>query len=1682
MQLKSKLTMFFTLAMLFVSIVIASIMCYYFIQAVKHNAKINLEQNSKLAYKLFEQKLTEVKEITTNLTKTRSFYEWQNDLIKQQINAQFLDNLLFTINREVNNNKNNSVAYLPPRIHHIAFYTPTRDLIAEAGLEQLPNLRDSIHKNLQDSYLLENNIMSAIPVAAVSSLEYDQNERVLSIASAASIREDNRITAIIVTHFIFGEQSSFLTEIENTLNVNIKFYRQTEQILKLRKTDERIFSYSLFSAENSEEDLLGILPVFHYKPIHNTENELIAVLEIKAKPEPYIALLYDMFNRLLIIIGVFIFLILIINNLISRYLVVPLYRLLGGVKQLIKNTENNEHLKLGDWHILKVDNSIEELAKLTQAFNTMAEQLKKTLQHLDNKNKELQKLNTLKDDFLANTSHELKTPLQGILGIAENLLDNTASTLSENQRHSIITILHSTHRLTNLVNDILDFSRLRHKDIVLQLRPLSINEIVKLVFILNASLVKKKNLILLNNIPEFLPLVHADENRLQQILQNLIANAIKFTEEGTIQVSAKILEENTPHQLLLITVSDTGVGISPHSTQRIFEAFEQADSSTGRVYGGTGLGLAITKKLVELHKGKIWVESDLGKGSNFSFTLPIVDDNAEYITTINASLQNQQVATFSPFNPLSQAEAIENLFEKNKGLNQNIFNEFDFYQNTGEDEQNNKEATPLSQLSSITSKKVNKRFAVTTPRQGQRTWNILIVDDEAVIRQVLAEHLRLSLFHVVEAEDGVEALTLLFEQNLKPDLILLDVMMPRLTGYEVMERIRARWQADELPIVLLTAKNQIHDLVSGFESGANDYLTKPITRDELIARLKTHLYLIQLRNEKKVLESRQAKFLEAMPIAVKVLDRQGRLYYSNTYADFLSFNEEENINSLDDFIKLHQFYQFNTDERYPLEKLPLYKAFQGETAYVDDLEMRRSSPPTLLEHWASAIYEDNTIQFVVATFQNITQRKQQELALRESEMRFRRLVETLPVGLIISCNNKVRYMNPHSFTLLEIEQPFISDTLSFGELWSEEACKALYPLATEVMNSNNANVILHELHLVHENISQWLNLSFCAIDYQGERALLTTLIDNSELRQTESLLNQIASGLSGFTGKSFLQSLIDYLVNLLQIDCVFIAQLNFEDPEILTIRFSSNLLEIDNKELVGFQHYWRKTPHAPVILEKRIFHYYHNDNSFFETPVMNRLGLKSYMGTPLIDGKGNLLGVLVFLNQQAFNNEVLLSTVLRIFATRASAELERLQVWQDLEQERHFLNERVIERTQALTSLNSELEHALRIKDEFLSNVTHELRTPLNGILGLCGAFLEHAYGEINEVQSRTLHTMIENANHLLMLINDILELAKLDADKVVLDPEYVKVFTMGESCIRLLAELANRSNVKLIPEYDPALEYIYVDNLRFKQILLNLLNNAIKFNKKNGLVILRTRADALNKQAIIEVKDTGMGIKEEDKQRLFKRFEQLNGGLNRDKEGTGLGLALVSRLVELHHGKIQVESEFGVGSCFSIIIPWQPESRPALEFNLNSPPVSLITLEFNSALPVNLTEVNQSNSIVLLLMAFDEHQANILTDYLTVKGYKIVSANADNLLNVFEQEQPQVVLMDIPIIFITEAFALLKNLSQMPLAVNVPLIVLTERLKESQQQQLATYSPYAHLTRPIQPLELHKTIQKLFS
>ena len=495
------------------------------------------------------------------------------------------------------------------------------------------------------------------------------------------------------------------------------------------------------------------------------------------------------------------FLLIIINSLLKTialwviFLIVSRSILARPMKQLIRiirniNLDNLDQVSIrikskGNNELKIIENTLRQMVQ--NLMNARAK-IRENAKELEDNNKKLQEIDKLKDEILANTSHELRTPLHGIIGIANSLKEHLKGAEFHKVQFNLDMIVKAGKHLSLLVDDILDFSKMKHQPLQLQRKPVDIKLILNFVQQISQSLLDEKKLIIEKKFPDGLPHVYADENRLQQIFQNLIGNAIKFTDQGTIQISA--LNLDTHVEISLITPSDP---IPADQYEIIFEAFEQQNRKIDKKHAGAGLGLAIVKKLVERHDGKIWVVSNERDGNIFTFTLPI----AEAIMTSSETALTKKSITMEANTPI-----------------------------------------PLIQ---------EKKYK-------NALFNILVVDDDVANLQVIMNFLTPYGYSINCVQSGIEALGWI-DTHERPDLVLLDVMMPQTSGFEVCRILREKYALENLPIIFLTASHSRKDIKTGFALGANDFLTKPFEKFELLSRIRVHLKHLLARKQLQLLRN-----------------------------------------------------------------------------------------------------------------------------------------------------------------------------------------------------------------------------------------------------------------------------------------------------------------------------------------------------------------------------------------------------------------------------------------------------------------------------------------------------------------------------------------------------------------------------------------------------------------------------------------------------------------------------------------------------------------------------------------------------------------------------------------------------------------------------------------------------------
>jgi signal transduction histidine kinase/ligand-binding sensor domain-containing protein/AraC-like DNA-binding protein len=410
----------------------------------------------------------------------------------------------------------------------------------------------------------------------------------------------------------------------------------------------------------------------------------------------------------------------------------------------------------------------------------------------------MHEVDKLKSRFFANISHEFRTPLTLILGLARKIGDKTKETSS---REDAGVIKRNAGRLNGLVNQLLDLSKLESGNMTLRTYLQSIIPLLKGLVLSFASYAERKRITLKFNSDEKEIVAYIDKDKIEKIVTNLLSNAFKFTPEGgsinvnvktSHQITSPLTMEGTQGGFVEIQVNDTGIGIAENRIEKIFDRFYQVDGSHTREQEGTGLGLALTKELVELHKGKIRVESSEGKGSTFTVALPLGKDHLKSEEIIESKVETEEVVPYevklSPENEEQKVGAkIEAVTEEEKLL-------------------------------------------------------LLIVEDNADVRNYVKGNLE-EEFRTLEAVDGEDGLNQSISQI--PDLIISDVMMPKMDGFEMCNKLKNDERTSHIPVIMLTAKATDKDKIDGYKTGADDYIMKPFDTEVLRARI---INLIQQRD------------------------------------------------------------------------------------------------------------------------------------------------------------------------------------------------------------------------------------------------------------------------------------------------------------------------------------------------------------------------------------------------------------------------------------------------------------------------------------------------------------------------------------------------------------------------------------------------------------------------------------------------------------------------------------------------------------------------------------------------------------------------------------------------------------------------------------------------------------------
>ena len=940
---------------------------------------------------------------------------------------------------------------------------------------------------------------------------------------------------------------------------------------------------------------------------------------------------------------------------------------------------------------------------------------------------------------------------------------------------------------------------------------------------------------------------------------------------------------------------------------------------------------------------------------------------------------------------------------------------------------------------------------------------ILVVDDEPEALLLASYVLGQEGYEVLEARTGQGCLESVRAH--RPDVVLLDRMLPDVDGLEVCRQIKGDPSlADTFVLMYSALKTTSEHQASGLESGADGYVVRPISNRELVARVGAILRLKRARDASRRSEGRFRSLFENALVGIYRTTPDGKILLANpALVEMLGYASFEELVQRDAW---HAGYGPGYTRSEFIEAIER----DGQVTGWESTWVRSDGRVIWVRESARAVRDSaGNMLFYEGIAEDVTERKQARERVRASEQKFRDVFESAGDAIVI---------HDLAGRLLEANQVACErlgysheQLLQMGVSEIDAPPYAAQFAARIRVLQERGQAVFEGAHVAQDGTVIPIELNKRLIEYEGQQAVLSIARDITERVRAERELRRYARRLEGLHAidqaildrhppDQVAQAALQRIQTMMP--CagawVVVSGPTGHESRILAAQF-----EREDSPLAEALKALEDEPQAAVLDRghARIRSGLAHDQPTMPTiAAMRAVGVRTYAAVPI---KANevTVGQLVLVSDSArrFTPEEM--EIAKELIAEVALAVRQADLRAALAAERASLVDKVEARTAELKVANAELARAARLKDEFLAAMSHELRTPLNAVLGLSESLLEGVYGPHNEKQVRSLQRIAESGRHLLDLINDILDVAKIEAGKLELQLGPVSIPLICRSSMGLVKQAAGKKHLKASLALTGTATQIEADGRRLKQILVNLLSNAVKFTPEGGEIGLKVEDDPANDLTHFTVWDTGIGIVSEDLERLFRPFVQLDSSLSRRYQGTGLGLALVHRLTGMHGGRVSVKSEVGVGSRFTVSLPRRQEgakqARPE---------------DGDEAAPPASTEAQRSRCLVLLA---EDDEINISTtrDYLEARGCRVIVArDGMEAIACAQYQRPDVILMDIqmPNMDGLEATRRLRADSQ---TAGIPVIALTALAMPGDRERCLEAGANAYLSKPVRLREL---------
>lgn len=747
---------------------------------------------------------------------------------------------------------------------------------------------------------------------------------------------------------------------------------------------------------------------------------------------------------------------------------------------------------------------------------------------------------------------------------------------------------------------------------------------------------------------------------------------------------------------------------------------------------------------------------------------------------------------------------------------------------------------------------------------------------------------------------------------------------------------------------------------------------------------------------------------------------------------------------------------------------------------------------------------------VVGSHVDITERKRMEEQLRQSEMRFRQVFDCSTLGMmVISREHRIEAVNNALCTMLEYEPHELQGREIWQLICSEDLPQAQlrYARFSTSLDEKTGYSVIKRLKRKGGDII-WTNYSvvFVRDSNQKVESRIAVVEDITPFREAQSLIETANVQLEEMvrertdaleSSQSLLRQQLEKNELLLMISERIRSTTSLNDILYRSVQEVRAVLNADrviiyrffeDKDLGGIVIAEAIADGVPSILRnsypQEVFPTScHAEFRYGKVAVTSDCDahptmspcLKEFMASINVSASitagivqpSYLWGTIIVHSQTPRQWQAWEVELVQQLCTPLGVAIMQSELYQQLE------NELEIRRKaeQELQIANAELVRANRLKDEFLANMSHELRTPLNAILGLTEGLLQEIYGSLNSKQMQYLQIIEGSGKHLLDLINDILDLAKIESGATALNLTETNIHQLCESCLQLVRPQVMRKGIKLSAEIAPSLETIVADERQLCQLLLNLLSNAIKFTNSGGSVLLQVSQQ--EDMVSFAVSDTGIGIAEADMPKLFKPFSQVDSNITRRYSGTGLGLVLVKRIAEMHGGTVTVTSELGKGSCFTVLIPIHSGELPSANRT-----ISQQRQDHNTSIALPRQPKNRQ----ILLVEDNEDNIATIQNYLEAHGYAVVVVrNGQEAVEAVSNHPPDLVLMDAQMPEM-DGFSATAMIRAMPQFADLPIIILTALSMNSDQEKAMLAGATAYLSKPFSLRLLVQKIEQLLA